>query len=197
MDRLDRCLMRLLPHLDGDEVALTGGVALAVHLRGRRVADAADVDFVARRMDAVAPSVARDFLVSHYHVVQAGVPKAMVQLVDPKTRLRVDVFPDLGGVVKRAQRALVGGALLPVVTAADLLAHKLELLQKPADAKHWRDAVALAALCGATPPPEPPHLVPDVYSTDLALVCDRCERSSSPDFPLADKHAIFDLLGYV
>jgi hypothetical protein len=196
MERLDRCLMRLLPHLDGDEVALTGGIALGVHLPGKR-RDVADVDFVARRMDAVAPSVARDFLVSHYHVVQPGVPKAIVQVVDPKTRLRVDLFPDLTGAVARAQRSLVDGALLLVVTAADLLAHKLALLHKRVDEKHWRDAVALAALLGAPPPPPPAELAPDVYSQDLALACDRCERSRSPDFPLADKRAIFDLLGYV
>ena len=84
-----------------------------------------------------------------------------------------------------------------MVTAADLLAHKLQLFAKPVDEKHWRDAVALAALCGAPPPPRAAALAPDVYSQDLALVCDRCERSRSPDFPLAPKRAIFDLLGYV
>jgi hypothetical protein len=167
-----------------------------VHLPAKR-REVADVDFVARRMDAVAPSVARDFLVSHYHVVQPGVAKAIVQLVDPKTRLRVDLFPDLAGAVGRAQRALVGGALLLVITAADLLAHKLALLSKRVDEKHWRDAVALAALLGAPSPAQPAELAPDVYSQDLALVCDRCERSRAPEFPLADKRAIFDLLGYV
>ncbi|MGZ3405219.1 MAG: hypothetical protein ACXVAN_02165 [Polyangia bacterium] len=196
MGRLERCLRRLLPHLDGDGVALTGGVALEHHLPGSR-GEIADVDFVARRMEVVAPSVARDLLVSHYHVVQPGVPKAMVQLVDPETRLRIDLFPDLGGVIARAQRGVVGGALILVVRAADLLAHKLQLLGKPVDEKHWRDACALATLCGAPAPPRPEAITPDVYSQDLALVCDRCARSRSPDFPLAPKRAIFELLGYV
>ena len=53
-------------------------------------------------MDGVAATVARDFLVSHHHVPQPGVKKAIVQLVDPVTRLRVDIFPDLGGMLPRA-----------------------------------------------------------------------------------------------
>ena len=196
MRRLESCLARLLPHLVGDDVALTGGIALAVHLPTSR-ATVADVDFVARRMSAVSPSVARDFLVSHFHVVQPGVPKALVQLVDPVTRLRIDVFADLAGAVARARRTTVAGAALLVVGAADLLAHKLQLLGKPVDEKHWRDAVALAGLCAAPPPPRPAAFAPDRYSTDLALDCDRCARSRSPDFPLAPKLAIFEQLGYV
>jgi hypothetical protein len=188
-DRIARCLARLLPHVDGEALALTGGVAMAHHLPKSRD-DVADVDFVARAIEAVAPSVARDFLISHRH-------DTMVQLVEPKTRLRVDLFVDRIGAVARAQRGLVAGALLPVVTAADLLAHKLELLAHPVDEKHWRDACALAARCGAPPPPRPAAFAPDVYSRDLALVCARCQRSLAPEFPLAPKKAVFDVLGYV
>lgn len=194
--RLATCLARLAAHVDFDEVALTGGVAMALHVPGSRAA-VADVDLVARRMDAVAATVSRDFLVSHYHVPQPGVKKACVQVVDPVTRLRIDIFPDLGGALASAARADVAGLSLFVVSAPDLLAHKLQLLTRPADDKHWHDAVALAALCGAPPPPRPADLTRDVYCTDLALVCDRCERSRSPDFPIAPKRAIFDLLGYV
>jgi hypothetical protein len=193
---LATCLARLAPHLELDAVALTGGVALQSHLPSSRAA-VADVDFVARRMDAVAATVSRDFLVSHYHVQQPGLKKAIVQLVDPMTKLRIDIFPDLAGMMSRATRAEVGGLSLLVVTAADLLAYKLQMLAKPVDDKHWHDALALAALLSVPPPPRPPHLVRDVYCTDLALVCDRCERSRSSDFPLAPKRAIFDVLGYV
>ncbi len=201
LQRLRDCLARLVPHLDGEEVALTGGLAVELHLaaagqpslRGR----IADLDFVARSMDAVMPSVACDLLVSHYHVRQPGVPKAIVQLIEPATRLRIDIFPDLSGMMARAARASVAGTSLLVVAAADLLAYKRALLAKPVDAKHWHDAVALAGLLGAPPPPRPAELRRDVYCTDLALVCDRCTRSRAPAFPLAPKRAIFDLLGYV
>jgi hypothetical protein len=186
-EQLRVCLERLRAHVDADALALTGGVALGVHLPA--LARLADVDFVARRMDAVRPSVTRDFLVSHYHVAP---DKPIVQLVDGETRLRIDIFPDRAGVLARA----IAHEGWRVVTAADLLAHKRTLLARPVDPKHWRDLVALSALCGEPLPPEP-ALAPDVYCTDLAYVCARCERSRSPAFPIAPKRAIFDLLGYV
>jgi hypothetical protein len=185
--RLRDCLERLRPHVDVEALALTGGVALGVHRPA--LARLADVDFVAARMDAVRPSVTRELLVSHYHVAP---DKPLVQLVDRATRLRIDVFFDRAGSVARA--TVRDG--WRVVAAADLLAHKRALLGKPVDPKHWRDIVALAALCGEPLPPAP-TLAPDVYCTDLAYVCARCERSRSEDFPLAPKQAIFDLIGYV
>lgn len=186
---LSRCLQRLKPHVDADALALTGGVALAALLPGSRTR-VADVDFVARRMDAVRPSVTRDFLVSHYHVAP---DKPIVQLVDPETRLRLDIFPDRLDSVARA--TLRDG--WRIVTAADLLAHKRTLLDGPVDEKHWRDALALAALLREPPPARPPELRPDVYCTDLAYVCARCTRSASADFPIALKQTILDILGYL
>ncbi len=200
--RLGSCLSRLMPHCDQDAVALTGGVALELHLaaafRPSRRHHIADVDFVARELDAIAPTVANDFLVSHYHVAQPGVPKGMLQLVDGVTRLRLDIFPDLAGKVPSARRMRVAGAGVLVLSPQSLLDHKLQTLSKsPVDEKHWLDTVALAALCGAALPPRPAQFAPDAYATDLALVCDRCLRSTSPLFPLAPKGHIFELLGYV
>lgn len=184
---LHRCLERLSPHVDRDALALTGGVAIGMYLP--ELARLADVDFVAARMEAVRPSVTRDFLVSHYHVAP---DKPIVQVVDTETRLRIDVFPDRADAVARA---IVRDGWR-VVTAADLLAHKRMLLGKRVDPKHWRDVVALSALCGEPLPPQP-TLERDAYCTDLSYVCERCERSRSPHFPIADKRAIFALLGYV
>jgi hypothetical protein len=181
------------PHVDAAGLALTGGVAMAFHLPGSR-AELRDVDFVARHVDVVRPSLARDWLVSHYHVAGPGVRKSLVQLVDPETRLRLDIFPDQPDTIARAERY---DARWLVVAAADLFAHKQALLARPpVDEKHWQDAVALAAFLGKPPSPRP-AIAPDVYSQDLTLACERCSRSASPEFPLADKRAIFDLLGYV
>jgi hypothetical protein len=40
-------------------------------------------------------------------------------------------------------------------------------------------------------------LLKDVDGTDADLACRRCELSSRAGFPLAPKHDIFRLLGYV
>jgi hypothetical protein len=192
--RVTRCLEQLAPHVDARTVALTGGVALALmsdDVRERIT----DIDFVARHMTAIEATVTRDFLVSHYHVAQPGVPKAIVQLVDPDTRLRVEFFPDLAGVIERARPA--PGIPFAVLGAPDLLDHKLQLLRKPVDEKHWRDAVFLAARGGVAPPSRPASCVTDDYCQDLAHHCERCALSQSPSFPLAPKAAIFDILGYV
>src|SRR6185503_7824924 len=87
MERLSGCLARLMPHVDRDDVAITGGVAIqlglaAIGQRGSR-ATIADLDLVSKQVDSVAESVTGALLVSHYHVPQPGVPKFMIQLVDP------------------------------------------------------------------------------------------------------------------
>jgi hypothetical protein len=200
VDRLGLCLERLAPHVDWGDVALTGSLALEHHLPGSR-AEIADLDLVARRMEAVAPTVAADFLISHRHVPGPGVPKAMLQLVDPLSRMRVDVFPDLAGIVGQAIPFTLGPKVLQVVRAEDLLAHKLQTVQRasaarPADPKHWLDAQRLARRLGSSLPDMTLHLAAAVHSPSLAP-CERCSRSLDPAFPPSPKTAILDVLGYV
>lgn len=195
-----------MAHLDADDVALTGGAAIELHLaaagRPARRAVVGDLDFLARCLKAIPPSVARDFLVSHYHRARPGVPKAMIQLVDPTTRMRIDIFSDSAGVIPRAQRTTIEGTVLNVLDARSIFDHKVQMLRTaspshPVDSKHWDDAVALAELCGLEPPPAPTSAVRTVYCTDVNLTCPRCELSRTLDFPLAPKSDIFALLGYV
>jgi hypothetical protein len=203
--RLSACLARLLPHLRHEHVAMTGGVAIQLGLAdlgraGSRRA-IADLDFVARSVDAVLPSVADGFLVSHYHVAQPGVPKFMVQLVDPTSGIRVDVFPDLVGSLARARLISIGAQLVKMLTLEDILEHKLLGLSKaspanPVDPKHADDAHALGKLLGrAIPALAEGSLVEDVYGVDDDF-CQRCQLSSNPGFPLAPKDEIFSLLGW-
>ena len=205
---LHDCLSRFLPHVDSTQIALTGGVAIGIHAgaandhRARSRA-AEDIDFVAESIDAVRPSVTSDFLVSHFHVPQPGYPKFLIQLVDPLSRLRVDVFPDSLGALSRASTVTIGGVSLRMLDAETLLAHKLQLVAgasalSPVEEKHDADVQRLGAICGRDVPTLPAsHLVRAAYSRDLEEVCLRCEVSRRDAFPLAAKRAIFDVLGYI
>ena len=194
-------LGRLLPHVDASRIALTGGLAIELHL-GARHAHSHDIDLVASSTDVVRVTVTDEFLVSHFHLPQPGYQKFLIQLVDPRTRLRIDIFPDTSGTLSRAQ-CLTDTLPVLVLDAADILDHKLATLAKsspirPEDPKHYEDALRLAAHLGRDVPLTPAtHLAAGEFSRDVDIVCDRCTASTSGDFPLADKRAIISLLGYV
>jgi hypothetical protein len=206
IDRLCGCLSRLLPHLRRDQVAITGGVAIQLGLaaagRSGSRESIADIDFAASGLDAVSDSVSSSFLVSHYHVPQPGVPKFMIQLVDPVSRMRVDIFPDLVASLAHARRFTIGDQSPNVLDLQSILNHKLLTLSKasnanPVDPKHYRDARALASFFGREMPPVPDSaLAKDVYGIEADVECRRCALSRNPGFPLAPKHRIFNLLGY-
>jgi hypothetical protein len=206
IERLDDCLERLVPYFDANAVALTGGVAVEYYLaafgRPGIRERLTDLDFVACSIDGIARGIARDFLVSHYHRACPGVPKALLQLVDPIARLRIDIFPDRNGVIARANRAAVGATSLLILGGNSILEHKLQTIRmasaaSPADPKHWVDARALAEIDGWAVPALSLHLAPAIYCTDVEERCSRCELSRSPDCPLAPKTEILRILGYV
>jgi hypothetical protein len=207
MERLAGCLSRLMPHVDRDEVAITGGVAIqlglaAIGRRGSR-ATIADLDFVSKRLDSVAETVAGPFLVSHYHVPQPGVPKSIIQLVDPVTRIRVDIFPDLVGSLRHARRFTIGEESVNLLDLQSILDHKLLTVWHASqrggtiDPKHDLDARTLGAIFGREVPTVPAgQLVKDVDGVEGDLLCRRCELSRTRGFPLAPRQRIFDLLGW-
>ena len=128
-DRLSGCLDRLIPHAQMDSLAMTGSVAMQLGLavlgqQGPRK-EIADLDLVAACIGAVRPGVVEQFLVSHYHVVQPGVPKFMIQLVDPKSRIRIDVFPDLVGSLTDARPIDVGAHAVLVLPLERIFEHKV------------------------------------------------------------------------
>jgi len=207
-DVLHDCFCRLVPHVDTARIALTGGVAIGLHLgvtprdRIRRLATG-DIDFVAEGHEAVHQTVTADFLVSHFHLPQPGYAKFLIQLVDPATRLRLDFFPDALRALTRAHVVDVAGVPLRVLDAQDILDHKLAIVAgastaSPIEEKHYVDARRLARVCGREVPPLPAsHLSSTTYSQDVDAACARCEVSRCAGFPLAPKRAIVDILGYV
>jgi hypothetical protein len=208
-ERIHKCLARLAPHLDLTRVAVTGGVAIALHLgpatRGtRRLGQPAhDLDLVADAADAISAGVVNEFLVSHFHLPQPGYQKFLIQLVDPVAGVRVDVFPDSLGLLPGTTSRAVAGHRMRVLDPCALLEHKLALLasaspERPVDEKHYADSVWLADYCGRLVPAVAASVLrqPE-YSCDLDMQCPRCEASRHPDFPLAQKRRILAVLGYV
>ena len=206
MARLSSCLSRLGPSLLANDVAVTGGVAIQIGMAELGHAGprdtVADLDLVASSLDAIPARVADTFLVSHYHVAQRGVPKFLVQLVDPETRIRVDVFPDLVDSLARSKVIQIGQQCLRMLALEDILEHKLLTVSKaspgnPVDPKHADDARALGELLQRPVPTlDPASLAADVHGGKEDLYCRRCELSSSVRFPLAPKDQIFSLLGW-
>lgn len=203
---MSACLERLTPHLKLADVAITGGIGIDVGLAIQGLpatrSRVADLDVVATSVEAVRHSVAGRFLVSHYHVVRPGVPKFMVQLVDPESRIRIDIFPDLIGSIRDAQTAIVGTHRLPVLPLYRIFEHKIQTLSRasqeaPIDPKHVRDAEILGTvLQKPVPTVAPEALASDVYGLEADCNCQRCALSGDADWPLAPTNRIFELLGW-
>jgi hypothetical protein len=194
--------------VDTTRVALTGGVAIELHTDTAhggqpRVVAAEDIDFVAADVAAIRRTITSEFLVSHFHLPQPGYPKFLIQLADPATRLRLDVFPDTLRALSRACVFDVDGTPFRVLDVRDILDHKIGLLSKSSPAslveeKHYLDAMRLGAVCGRDVPAiEASHLTRTVYSQDIDETCGRCQVSRTGDFPLAPKAVIHNILGYV
>src|SRR5262249_17740880 len=97
-------------------------------------------------------------------------PKFLIMLVDPVSRIRVDVFPDLFASIKDAEELDIGNYRVRVLSPAAIFAHKVLILESaisretPVDPKHYRDAVALGELIGSRPPDVPKKfLIRDTY----------------------------------
>ena len=153
-----------------------------------------DGDLVASSLDAVEPAVVSEFVVSHFHT---GSPKFFVQLVDPQTRLRIDIFEDVARVLETAHH--ISDIPMKVLSKVDMTAHKKRTVgrasaARPVDIKHRRD---LLALSGSVPDLPESWFVTEPYATDVNMRCERCQASLTPGFPLSEKPTIFDLLGYV
>jgi hypothetical protein len=126
----------------------------------------------------------------------------MIQLVDPVSAIRVDVFPDLVGSLADARTIAIGQHSVQVLPLDRIFEHKVLTLSRasqsaPIDPKHVHDARVLGEVLGRTVPRVAlGALAPDVYGIDADWSCERCELSSDSSWPLAPKNRIFELLGW-
>jgi hypothetical protein len=222
----------LAPHFRRP-IIVTGSFAVEWNLRQRngdgRERRLSDIDLVlSEGPSGISSSIAKDFLIHHFHPMRET-GNVFIQLVEPQTGTRVDVFsPRSVSVRERVSTIVINGTECEVVAAEDLIARllaiasilldgesidpkyidSLERLMGIADrqvtAALWGDyrrhgapvefCDALEAVRLAVR--ERPELLKEQeYSTDPDAKCQWCIES--PDFPLAERSRIFELIGYV
>jgi len=105
--------------------ALTGGLAIGAQLRARGCSVGAgklnDVDLVVPGMSSIPESLAADFLQNHVHAT-APEGKTLIQLVDPRHKVRVDLFRVFGSTLSRVERLDAETGALDVLGIEDLVA---------------------------------------------------------------------------
>ena len=130
----------------GFRCALTGGLAIAAHLRarGRTVEPQClnDIDLVVQGFDAIPESVTASFLLHHVHP-DAFEGRTLLQLIDEATGVRVDLFRTFGNTLTRASAAFDDEAsALHILSIEDLVARTTALVcgslrrRKTIDRKH-------------------------------------------------------------
>jgi len=181
------------------------------------------VDLVIPEAEAVPASISAAFLIRHFHP-GADVGKLAIQLIDPETQLRIDVFTAVGATWNRAYRPGVGSARL--VAPEDLACRALlsvlpATLGDPALEKHWSSLQSLLRLnlsdvvlaawsdhrrashqefwdrvraVHRALEARPCLLTTENYSIDAQVLCSKCFRSA--DFPLARAEEVIAILGH-
>lgn len=198
--------------------ALTGGFAFEIHADRLGLQPSVrplnDIDFVVSAFDSIPETLADEFLFRHVHPFDPP-GKTLLQLVDPESALRIDVFRACGQTMRRASG---------VVSLEDLVARAARLLLDLADgvpvaSKHARDYLRFVDLVDAETAwqdhRKPTHpltfreadrsirelirihpglLITPEYSNNTGEICPRCVPTAA--FQLADPNVVLSLLGY-
>jgi hypothetical protein len=152
-DRAVRTL-RLLTRHDVHRWALTGGLAFEIHAvrlgRQPTLRTLSDLDFIADSIDCIPQTLPDDFLFRHIHPFDPP-GKTMLQLIDPDTGLRVDVFRACGQTMSRTVRIDLPFGPMQLVSLEDLVARAARLLLDlangvPVASKHAGDYLRFVEL---------------------------------------------------
>ena len=126
--------------------SIAGGVTFASRLGQPR--PLRDLDLVIEDASCIPEALSADFLVSHVRL-HARRGCMLLQLVDPATALRVDVFGAGPGVIARSHPVPFSDAMEPMVGLADMAGRLTSVLlglasDEAVPAKHAADFLALA-----------------------------------------------------
>jgi hypothetical protein len=148
-DRVNRTLEMLHGHETGEWV-LAGGLAIELHClqRGPAMPRALnDIDFVVDGFERIPGTLRSDLLFRHVHP-HDPMNKTLIQAVDARTGVRVDVFRAGEGVIERSEPLDVLDGAFRIVSIEDLKARNarlsLDLAEgKAIPAKHAHDFLRL------------------------------------------------------
>jgi hypothetical protein len=151
--RVSRTLRKLARyHIVG--WALTGGFAVEIHLlrcgRQPSIRPLNDIDFIAPSFEAIPEGMSEDFLFRHVHPIDPP-GKTMLQMVDPESALRVDVFRAYGATMTRTSSYESELGAIQLIGLEDLVARAARLsldlaAGKPLAPKYARDFLRLTEL---------------------------------------------------
>jgi len=151
--RVTRTLRNLSLH-DISHWALTGGVAIEfqiLHHGGEPITrQLHDLDFMTASFDSIPETIGNALLVRHVHPHDPP-GKNMLQVVDPETEVRIDVFRAYGLEMDRTSVIENAALAFKMVSLHDLVARHARLNWnlmegKPVDPKYARDFLRLIEL---------------------------------------------------
>ena len=92
--RIKTHLIKLLPHIVINKMAIVGGLTIRYHLAKAGITYPVrpfnDLDLMVRDVSDVSSEVSKDFLVYHYHPPKEGT--FYIVLLDPASKTKVDIF---------------------------------------------------------------------------------------------------------
>jgi len=125
------CVLEKLQRHGLRNFAITGSLALELQLLVRNQSSGTralnDLDIVIESFTSVPSALANEFLVRHVHPL-APEGKMVLQFVDPKPSLRIDVFRAYGLTLARSQLFHFEAGAIQVVAVEDLVARTASLL---------------------------------------------------------------------
>jgi hypothetical protein len=134
--------------------ALTGGFAIEIHhLRlGHRpgIRHLNDIDFIADSFACIPETLTSDFLFRHVHPLDPP-NRTMLQMIEPQSAVRVDIFRAYGATMSRASRLDLPSGAVRLISLEDLVARTARLALDLAEgvltpSKHALDFLRLAKL---------------------------------------------------
>ena len=156
-ERVFRTIRKLAEH-DISDWALTGGLAVEIHIQNGGhmpcIRALNDMDFITNGFENIPTSLAGEFLLRHVHPLDPP-GKAILQLIDGDTSLRVDVFRAYGAAMSRTTSAELGSIPVRLTSLEDLAARAARLVLdlragQGVEQKHASDYLRMATLVDAS-----------------------------------------------